>query len=124
VDTAFTDAGGVSGLVHYALTPLFQRSRSACITTQYDSANLGLVWEPDSQSRRTKAPLRSTDGPNVYATTARTRPEAGLCDPRVDKGFVITRVPTNTCSPERAALCHSDAPYTSRLPAEWTGTST
>jgi len=42
VGNAFTDAGGVSGLVHYALTRCSGGRGAHCITTQYDySAQLG-----------------------------------------------------------------------------------
>jgi len=77
VGYAFTDAGGVSGLVQYALSRCSSGRGAHCITTQYDYS---ATWDLNvAQVTVSAAPSGSLGGvPNHPTTIQRTPSTQGL----------------------------------------------
>jgi hypothetical protein len=117
VGYAFTDAGGVSGLVHYAITRCSSGRGAHCITTQYDYTaswdlfgnSTGLV----AGAPPAPAPLYVDATRTVYADNGTNRTGSDSALAAADKGFVIT--PSSHYSwqsPSGQIVVIPDAPYT------------
>ena len=117
VGYAFTDAGGVSGLVHYAVTHCSSGRGAHCITTQYDySATWDLIGNLTGSvagAPTAPAPLYVDGTKTVYADNGTNQTGSDSAISGVDKGFVIT--PSSHYmwqSPNGQLSVIPDAPYT------------
>ncbi len=117
VGYAFTDAGGVSGLIHYALVRCSSGRGAHCITTQYDySATWDLFGNPTGSvagAPTAPAPLYVDGTRTVYADNGTNQTGSDSAIAGVDKGFVIT--PSSHYawqSPNGQLYVIPDSPYT------------
>jgi hypothetical protein len=117
VGYAFTDTGGVSGLVHYAVTRCSSGRGAHCITTQYDfSATWDLFGNATglvAGAPTAPAPLYVDGTQTVYADNGTNKTGSDSAIAGADKGFVIT--PSSHYSwqsPNGQLSVIPDSPYT------------
>jgi len=108
--------GGVTGLVHYAITRCSSGRGAHCVTTQYDYT---ATWDPFGHATGLVAgaptappPLYVNGTKTVYADNGTNQTGSDSAITGVDKGFVNTPSPHYTWqSPSGQILVIPDAPY-------------
>jgi len=117
VGYALTDAGGVSGLIHYAVTRCSSGRGAHCTTTQYDyTGTWDLFGNPTGTvagAPTAPAPLYVDGTRTVYADNGTNKTGSDSAISGVDKAFVITPSSHYTWqSPNGQLYVIPDAPYT------------
>jgi hypothetical protein len=117
----FTADGGVSGLIHYALTRCSSGRGAHCTTTQYDySATWDSFGHPTGSvagAPTAPAPLYVDGTRTVYADNGTSKTGSDTALAGVDKGFVMTPSPHYSWqAPSGQLFVIPDAPYTFSAP--------